>query len=253
MNKEELIQEIVKLGCVVNDKSRRMELEQHLQALREEGGVENRPTEKSEYQKKTIEMNKRGNKKADLVKFMEEELGCRVNPNSTMVQLRKEAVNKIYLTTQPDETDPVGFGKYHSLTYGEVENHHKEYASWVINTAREDNCCPQLVRLATWLQRTTGTISKKGSQKSPSTGTPRRPSETPAPSTQSSPSQADTETAIHNLVGALQSLQKEVQELKEDRKWPMKSGGVNIRILVTNVLQEKSGIGRKILLVRPLL
>ena len=122
------------------------------------------------------------------------------------------------LLDDPDETDPVRFGKYHSLTYGEVENHHKEYASWVINTAREDDCCPQLVRLATWLQRTTGTISKKGSQKSPPAQKPRKPSETPAPSTQSSPSQADTETAIHNLVGALQSLQKEVQELKEDRR-----------------------------------
>ncbi|CAE7936004.1 unnamed protein product, partial [Symbiodinium sp. KB8] len=57
---------------------------------------------------------------------------------------------KIYVVSQPEPADPLGFGKHAALSYSEVKNKHPQYCEWAVTTAREGPCDPRLKRFAGW-------------------------------------------------------------------------------------------------------
>ena len=153
MNKKELAQEIEELGGTANLDRRRLELQVQLISLREEQGIPNHSrAAQTDYQKWTVAMNKAGPKKADLVRFMEQELQMTPRSNDTIVQLQKAALLKIYDLAAPHETDPVGFGQHSGLSYAETVAAHPEYVRWVRTTAAEGQCNPLMTRFYNWLE-----------------------------------------------------------------------------------------------------
>ncbi|CAE7335331.1 unnamed protein product [Symbiodinium microadriaticum] len=227
MNKTQLLEEIEKLGGVATLESRRLELQNQLQSLMEENQVtslRSRADNMSEYQKMTREMNRAGAKKSGLIDYMTKTLRLNPNPNHTVVQLRKVALEKIYLMTTAEGSDPVGFGKFASLSYSELQATEKEYITWVRQTAREGGCCPQLSRLAQWLEENPEDKIKKGTSKTKGYP-PTTPKKTMMSSSAGSHSEPPSEGAssvstqvLQQLVGALQGLQQDVHELKAERR-----------------------------------
>ena len=226
MNKTQLLEEIQKLGGVASMDTRRLELQNHLQSLMEENYITSLQTTKiSEYQKMTREMTRAGNKKADLmIECMHTTLKLQVNPNHTMVQMRKAAVEKIYLLTQADSSDPVGFGKFASLSYEEVRNE-KEYVTWVKATAKEGGCCLQLSRLAKWLEENPLKMSLDEKKGYPSRVGKKAMNKSTTKSSDGSHFEKHSEEGgsssgstqvLQQLVGALQELQRDVNEMKAD-------------------------------------
>lgn len=227
MNKKELAQEIEELGGTANLDRRRLELQVQLISLREEQGIPNHSrAAQTDYQKWTVAMNKAGPKKADLVRFMEQELQMTPRSNDTIVQLQKAALLKIYDLAAPHETDPVGFGQHSSLSYAETVAAHPEYVRWVRTTAAEGQCNPLMTRFYNWLEGQTSVGSNLEKTKAKPTTTPKAKTEprgypkssaTSAKAPSESQGSMDSQT-MQQLVGVLQSLQKDVQELKSERR-----------------------------------
>ena len=233
MNKTELVEAIRNRGGSADMTTRRLELQQQLQQmLNEEAGVEVGGTgsarAETDYQRYTNEMNRASGRKKDLVEFMEKRLGLRATENATMTQLTNQAMAKIYDLSVAHETDPLGFGKYGSLSYMEVLREHPEYCKWVQETSQEGEANPRLHRLAQWLSRTntsrttptTATSApswksakaKVGYQKTEmSSG---RTHETTSSATGSSTSPA----VMQEMMAAIQALRSEVAELQSEKR-----------------------------------
>ena len=178
MNKKELAQEIEELGGTANLDRRRLELQVQLISLREEQGIPNHSrAAQTDYQKWTVAMNKAGPKKADLVRFMEQELQMTPRSNDTIVQLQKAALLKIYDLAAPHETDPVGFGQHSSLSYAETVAAHPEYVRWVRTTAAEGQCNPLMTRFYNWLEGQTSVGSNLEKTKAKPATTPKAKTE----------------------------------------------------------------------------
>ncbi|CAE7233664.1 RE1 [Symbiodinium sp. CCMP2592] len=109
-------------------------------------------TEASEYRVLVRDLNQASRRKAELQKFCAERLNMNVNHNLTIAQLQKDAMAVIASRTPPEPADFVGFGKHASLSYALVKENHPEYCRWVVQTAREGQCNPRLLRLAGWLE-----------------------------------------------------------------------------------------------------
>ena len=73
--------------------------------------------------------------------------------NSTMVQLQRQALLRIYDVAAVDPTDPVSFGKHGIQTCEELAQQYPDYCTWVSTTAKERECHPLLRRLGTWLAK----------------------------------------------------------------------------------------------------
>ena len=80
-----------------------------------------------------------------------------VDRNETVPVLQRQALKVIYEVSIPNAMDPVGFGKWASLTYGQLLREQPSYAKWVQETMLEDGntCDYRLIRLATWLMNQT--------------------------------------------------------------------------------------------------
>lgn len=151
MTKAELIAEINKLGETPPSKWSKVELTTRLCQLYEEKGISYGRQQKTELRKMVVALNQASRKKADLMEFCTQTVGVHISGNHTIPQMQKLALTRIYEMTTPDASDPVGFGKGASLSYAEIKED-KQYCHWVIQTSKEGTCCPQLARLARWLE-----------------------------------------------------------------------------------------------------
>ena len=226
MNKAQLVAEIQTLGGTADLSTRKMELQQQLYGLYEENGVVANTTRAiTDYQNYTRAMNKAGKYKKDLIQYMEEHLNLPVNPNATQIQLQKQALLKIYSLSKIDETDPVGFGIHSSLTYRELKETQAAYCQWAVTTAREGQCNPLMERFVTWLEREKtevkdGEPKTRPKAKTRSTMMSGRRDKTDEDET-SLPSQSSSQMPTQmmaEMMGALKSLQQEVNAMKEDSR-----------------------------------
>ena len=201
--KKDYVAEMMQLGEVPPEKWNITEIKVRIAELREEKGLTGKKNQ-TELQAWMVALNKASRRKTDLQKFNHEKLQLPVDENATVMQLQKSAMEKIYQVSPADSTDPVGFGKHSTLSYGEVQIHHPEYGQWVIQTSKEGQCNPRLQRLATWL------MEQKG--KPLPTPVPVAVKEPKIEATPSEASQASTAA----LMGIMQQVVTQVNDLKEE-------------------------------------
>eukprot|EP00438_Fugacium_kawagutii_P028245 Skav200118 [mRNA] locus=scaffold3069:77107:77922:- [translate_table: standard] len=115
--------------------------------------------------KEVIQPNAASKKRADLMNHVIQHLGVPCTGHETIDQLMQIGLLKIYQVTEPSSEDPVGFGKYATLSYQELKETQKDYAIWAMKTASENQSDYRLQRLATWL--TQQNESNMGQESSP--------------------------------------------------------------------------------------
>ncbi|CAE7039082.1 RE1 [Symbiodinium sp. KB8] len=176
------------------------------------------------------ELNRASRKQAELQDFCKDKLLMNVNYNLTIPQLMREAMIKIYVVSQPEPADPLGFGKHAALSYSEVKNKHPQYCEWAITTAREGPCDPRLkrfARFAGWLSNDPQLVQTASqewelkmtqSEENHRVVTPKPP--TPKQKTMmrsSASSSAEEEIGSVTIAGyQLQSLVSTIEDLKEE-------------------------------------
>lgn len=214
--KKDYVAELEALGETAPEKWTVTELRVRISELKEEMGIPENKGRKTDLQMWVLRLNKASRKKAELQAFNREELQIPQDLNLTIPQLQKQAMEKIYLISRAEASDPVGFGQHSALTYGEIQNHQEKYAEWVIATAQEGQCSNRLRRLATWLEqqksaptekKTMTPVAGKGYAKGKTKG--KKTEEKSAPSVASS---SDTAT----MLGVMQQMMNQMAEMKED-------------------------------------
>ena len=224
MRRSELIQAIEDYGENPPAKWTMPELRTRLALLREEHGWDGNKQEVTDLRKWVIQLNLASKKKGHLQDFCQK-IGVHMTKNETILQLQKMAMIKIYEISTPHMSDPVGFGKAASLTYEEV-SHDADYCQWVVKTWEEGSTCPQLSRLAKWLQSdkkdTTNQqedapmkVKEPPVTQAKSKSKPKKSAETQSVSSNAS-SQAILE-AMNVMMGALQELKSDVADLQNQR------------------------------------
>ena len=216
LSKTQMIAELANLGVIAPKGWTVTELEYHLHERRQELGIETGKGKKTPLQEYVTKMNVAARKKADLQEFLQSELGVTPNPNSTISQMTKDGLQKIYLMTPGHPIDPVGFGQHSSLTYLEVKQNHAEYCKWVQKTSKEGECSLMLKRLAQWLDNP---------------GMDMPTAVTPPVTKSSTSSQPDSEGSqamqmMASMATAIHQLKEEVASLKEER--PRKTAAMSM-------------------------
>lgn len=235
MRKPELVNAIRALGEEPPQKWTIAELKVRLMELEEEKGIErNRGRVYTNLQMWTIRLNEASKRKEDLKTFLREELGLAVNTNSTIAQLTKQGMEKIYVITTPSGSDPMGFGENSNMTYEEVKKQREDYCRWAIKTAREGATGVRLGRFVRWLEmgdqgKNTTDVTHPAPARLKSTTTtqadktgPMTPKEYPDQASQASGSAStaawmQTQDIIKQMVGELQNLRQEIADVKEER------------------------------------
>ena len=234
MTKEQLRQEIAVLTSGEDPPSTwsKTELKCRLAVLREENGmtVSGRGQSKTPLQQAISKLNTASKNKSNLRKHLREAMGISVDDNETMLQMQKKGVAYLYENVMVVDGDVVGFGRHAALTYLEVVTEYPRYTAWVKQTAREEKeCCPQLRRLATWIEQTengksvTTTKSVPALQEPPpevsssaSQGTSRRIP--PRPERHNSqPKSAEDTKVMSQLLETMKEIKEEVAELRGER------------------------------------
>lgn len=221
-----LIAELEKYGETVPPKWSMAEMKNRVAQLHEEHGVVPPHKQRTELREMVIQLNKASQKKTMLQKHCHS-LGVPVNGNETMATLQRAAMVKIYETSTPNASDPVGFGKAAALSYMEIQED-QQYCQWVLKTWEEGSTCPQLARLARWLDgekkgtnvKTEPGISvKMETHHSEPTPVKTKPEPTAPKGTASlaSASSSHVTEVLVNLVEAMQDLKEEISELKNER------------------------------------
>ena len=153
MNKADYVQQLQQLGENPPRSWTIAELRSRITELREERGLG--PVSSRNHtplRTMMIEMNKASKKKGDLINYVEQSLGGHVTNNMTISQIQRVAVKKIYMSTSPSSSDPVGFGEHCAMTYEQLLHSQESYVAWVKKIAKEGDCDYRLSRLATWLE-----------------------------------------------------------------------------------------------------
>ena len=155
-----------------------------------------------------------------------------MTPNDTIPTLQKKAMMAIYDRAAVSSEDPVGFGKYASLTYMELYQKDAQYLQWMLKTAQEGTCDARLSRLARWCQDTdnfkknmeeepaisTAELINKGYIKASQVPKQEEISATSVVSGSATSSQmAATNAMIQQLASAVLDLKEELQDIKEQR------------------------------------
>ena len=112
-NKADVINELRQLGEEPPAKWTMVELRTRLAELMPR-------RQETELQHWVKALNRVSKKKADLINWIDAELGLVNMNNSTMAQLQKAAMEKIYEKSAAHETDPVGFGTHCQMSYIDV-------------------------------------------------------------------------------------------------------------------------------------
>ena len=150
MRREDLAKAIQEYGETPPKSWTVPELRTRLAQLHDEHGVVPGKPAQTDLRKWVIKLNVASKKKTTLQEFCQS-LKIPLTMTETIAQLQKIAMTRIYEISHPDPTDPVGFGKAASLSYEEVKMD-VNYCAWVLKTWEEGGTCPQLARLAKWLQ-----------------------------------------------------------------------------------------------------
>ena len=130
-----------------------VELRDRLSELMELAGENTGNPKKTDLRQWISELNRTSKKKELLKSFCEERLKLTLQGNETIPMLQKRATKAIYEVSIANALDPVGFGKWSSMSYGQVRREQPQYARWVQETLLEggNSCDYRLVRLGTWL------------------------------------------------------------------------------------------------------
>lgn len=227
MKKAELVTELMKFGEEPPARWGCVELRQRLADLYEQHPTMNpNRKKKTDLRQKVIALNVNSKKKANLQVWCRDVLGMVVTGNETIHQLQRGAMVRIYQETQPDPQDPVGFGKAAALTYEEVAED-VEYCSWVTKMAAEGEVCPQMARLASWLNSLDNPPpadavmepTKNKIKEPPLTvKIPEKKKSASSAKSSNSSGSLDMETMkmIQQLTETVQDLKEEVQDLRQE-------------------------------------
>ncbi|CAE7826018.1 unnamed protein product [Symbiodinium sp. KB8] len=123
-----------------------VELRDRLTELMELNGETTSGTKKTDLRQWIAELNKNSKKKELLKTFCEERLKITLSGSETIPVLQKKV-------SVASAMDPVGFGKWSTLTYGQLRREQPAYATWVQETLLEggESCDYRLSRLGNWL------------------------------------------------------------------------------------------------------
>ena len=134
-----------------------VELRDRLAELMEQHGEAVGHTSKTDLRQWMADLNKASRKKDQLKEFCEERLKISLSGNETIPVLQKKATRKIYEVSVASSMDPVGFGKWSTLSYGQLLREQPAYATWVQETLLEggETCDYRLSRLGHWLMNQT--------------------------------------------------------------------------------------------------
>lgn len=233
VTKAEALVELARLGELPPKNWSAMEVIQRMEEVRMSRGLHPNPKhqEVTPLRRMVIKLNEAARKKEHLVGHAQS-LGVPVTPNDTIATLQKKSLMAIYDQAAISAEDPVGFGKYASLTYQELYQQDVQYLQWVLTTAKEGYCDARLARLARWCQDLskvtkkpaeeasipTSELINKGYLKPAQVKKLAEPSATSAASESVTSSQMEaTNAMIQQLASAVLDLKEEVQDLKEER------------------------------------
>ena len=153
--KESLRAEILLAGEEVPVRWTKMDMEQRLRELREQGLADSEETRvMTELESWNKELRKAARKKSTLMEFCRERLDMKVTGNEVMADLEGKAMKAIMMKTTAEPGDYVGFGRFSKEKYQTVLTQQADYAQWVVTTfkeAGEEGVDPRLARLAKWI------------------------------------------------------------------------------------------------------
>ncbi|CAE7863997.1 unnamed protein product [Symbiodinium microadriaticum] len=237
--KDDLRTELALLGESAPTSWTKVELEQRLRELREQGhadseGVAAKATTNME--KMLKDLRKASKLKSSLIKYCTDELNLQLTGNEVMATLIDKATKEIRRVCPAESQDYVGFGKHADERYLTLITNHPDYAVWVKTTFREngeEHVDPRLARLAKWLidqelkpapkamranPRDKGYMKMRvpgGRSTSPKTDSGSRSSADPTP--------AQTMKMMAQMAEALETVRQELAEVKGQR--PRKTAG----------------------------
>lgn len=221
LTRASLTAEMEKYGETVPAGWTMTELSHRVSQLHEEHQVKT-GKHKTELREMVVRLNRAGTRKASLQQFCQQELGLPITGNETMKQMQNQAMVKIYQTTTPSESDPVGFGKGAALTYAEIKQD-AQYCEWMIQTVEEGDACPQMVRLVKWLQESkegknaksvkmeTNILEPDPQLKIPKSAASRKKSSA------ASSSNSQMTHMLQELTQVVTALKEEVSDMKQER------------------------------------
>ncbi|OLP95145.1 Retrovirus-related Pol polyprotein from transposon TNT 1-94 [Symbiodinium microadriaticum] len=153
MNQAQLREAILARGEEAPREWSNVELRDRLTELMELGGETVGNARKTDLRQWISDLNKASRKKEQLKNFCEERLKITLQGNETIPMLQKRATKVIYEVSIANALDPVGFGKFSTMTYGQVRREQPQYSRWVQETLLEggNSCDYRLIRLGTWL------------------------------------------------------------------------------------------------------
>ncbi|CAE7796155.1 GIP [Symbiodinium necroappetens] len=139
-------------------------------------------------------------------------LNLRLKGTETVAQMERLALQQAY-------RDVVGFGKFASLEYQDINRYQPGYREWMLKTDAESNECDfRLKRLATWL-RQNPPLPKEKSIEDLLVKNPKSASQAEKSSKGSASSATSTEimNVLQQLAGVAQNGQEDVAEMREER------------------------------------
>ena len=176
-----------------------------------------------------VNTNKAARRKADLQKFVKEEMGVDITGMEMTVEILKmKALNRAYNSIPGHAEDPVGFGQWCHLKYKEVKSQQPEYCQRVLTTSSEGPCSPRLRRLATWLKsvghiETPPMPEKKGTKTKTSGYQPGAASSSSQSGSASSAPQTpeqgeEVKAMLQNLMVTVKNLSDDMVQVKQSSK-----------------------------------
>lgn len=228
MNRHQLQEALKELGEEPPAQWKNPELKVRLMEVEEELGIDKLRRSRhhqTELMTWVTRLNQAMKKKRALQEFCQSDLGLTLSGQETIPVLQEQAMEKIYLLTEPDGQDPMGFGQHASLTYAEVKSQHAGYCTWAQTTASEGQHSLRLGRFVKWLNMEPKDqvkmphylakqyVKSKGETETCVKAEPE-PSEAPTSSTQAL---VEAQHMMTKMMATMEEMKGELQELREER------------------------------------
>ena len=157
MTKPQLIEAIKARGEEPPSQWSRVELRDRLVSLMEAAGEEVGGNKKTDLRQWITDLKQVQSQEGQPPGVLRDTVENDVDRNETVPVLQRQALKVTYEVSIPNAMDPVGFGKWASLTYGQLLREQPSYTKWVQETMLEggNTCDYRLIRLATWLMNQT--------------------------------------------------------------------------------------------------
>lgn len=229
MTRAQLQSALRELGEEPPEQWKNAEMKVRLMELEEEKGLDQlRRTrhQGTELMTWVTRLNQASKKKASMQEFCTSDLGLTLTGSETMMTLQKLGMEKIYVISQPDGQDPMGFGTHASRTYAEVKQTFPDYCQWAKTTAREGQHSVRLGRFVKWLEMTPKEYKNKPSymtqvgkvKMGDVKQEPMAPEATPSESSQGS-TQAlmKAQNMMMEMMTQMAELKEGMEELRQER------------------------------------